>query len=667
MQDRLKGYSMNDYSHVFSPFRVGNTEIKNRIETPPMLSCLATMDGFVTREMIDFYQAFARGGAGIVTVGDTAIDFDYGRGHFGQLNLGDDRVIGGLSDLVEAIQKYGARISIELNHPGRLSPPIVLNGRNPIGPSPIATNAELTAADVEGRPALRATEMNQRMIDQVVENYVAACARCLKAGFEMVMIHGGHGHLLGQFVSPYSNKRTDHYGGCLENRARFVVEVLTAIRRRVGNRLAIEYRISADEMIPEGMHEEETIEFLKILGDKIDLVNASLGMLAEPQYIPYMSQPTYFPHAFNVKRAARIKKETGIPVTCVGSIMDLETADRIIASGEADIVAMGRAHVADPEIVNRTRLKGAERVRPCVRCSTCGEKAKDFLPVRCAVNPVIGREAEYTYLRPASEKKKILIAGGGPAGMEAAITASSRGHRVILCEKDERLGGALRVAAVPSFKSDMKRFLQWLIKETERSPAEIRRSTTVTAQMIIQEQPDALIIAVGGEPISPDIAGSDNPLTMTVEDAYRGATADVREVVVAGAGMTGCECALYLAQEDKRVTLIDMVSEQDFAGDGSFVNRMALTALLKERGVRFVPEVVLKEITNSGVAVVDKHSRVVAIPAGRVVLSLGFRPRSDVVDPLRRIVPETYVVGDCSQPRNVMAAVHSAFTVAAEI
>lgn len=658
---------INDYSHVFSPCRIASVEVKNRIETPPMLPCLATMDGFVTREMIDFYQAFARGGAGIVTIGDTAIDFDYARGHFGQLNLGDDRVIGGLSDLVEAVQKYGAKISIELNHPGRLSPPLVLNGRNPIGPSPVTTNAEAAAAHAEGRAPLRVTEMDQAMIDQVAEHYAAACERCLKAGFEMVMIHGGHGHLLSQFVSPYSNKRTDRYGGSLENRARFAIEVLDGIKKRIGSNLALEYRVSADEMVLEGMHEEETIEFLKLIRSKIDLINVSLGMVAEPQYIPYMSQPTYFPHAFNAERAARIRREVGLPVTCVGSVMDLKTAEEIIVSGKADIVAMGRAHVADPWIVGKTRLKGAGRVRPCVRCSTCGEKAKDFLPVRCAINPVIGREGEYTSLRPATERKKILVAGGGPAGMEAAIIASSRGHRVVLCEKEESLGGALRLAAFPAFKSDMKRYLQWLIEETERSSTDIKRSTAVTAEIIAEEQPDALIIAVGGEPVTPEVAGAANPLALTVEEVYEGAAADAREVVVAGAGMTGCECALYLAQENKKVTLVDMIAEQDFAGDGSFVNRTALIALLRERGVRFVPEAVLKEITSSGAVVRDKDSRMIEIPGDRTVLSLGFKPRSNIVEALRTLVPETYIVGDCSRPHNLMSAIHSAFVVAAEI
>ena len=337
---------MAQHKNVFSPFRFGNVEIKNRIESSPMLACMATPDGFVTREMIEFYKSFARGGAGIVTVGDVTIDRDYAPGNLGQLNLGDDRVIGGLSTMVEAIQKYGAKISLELNHAGLFASPRVLNGKNPIGPSPIPSKIEEIAAQMEGRRKVQVIEMNQDMIDQVVDNYASACYRCLVAGCEMVMIHGGHGWLLSQFTSPCTNKRTDNYGGSLENRARFAIEVLTAIRRKVGDKLAIEYRISADELVPEGMHEEETIEFIKMIQDKIDLVHVSVGVHTDLQFFPDFCQPTYLPLAYNVHRAEKVKKAVQIPVTCVGSIMDLAAAEQILAEGKADIVAMARAMAA---------------------------------------------------------------------------------------------------------------------------------------------------------------------------------------------------------------------------------------------------------------------------------------------------------------------------------
>ena len=658
---------MAQYENVFSPFRFGNVEVKNRIESSPILPCLTTPDGFVTREMIEFYQSFARGGTGIVTVGDAAIDYDYAPGHSMQLNLGDDRVVFGLSTLVEAVQKYGAKASIELNHAGRWASPAVLSGKNPIGPSPIPTEVEEMIARQEGRRKVPVTEMNQDMIDQVIDNFASAAHRCVRAGFEMVMVHGAHGHLLAQFVSPSSNKRTDSYGGSLENRARFVIEVLTAIRRRVGNSLALEYRVSGDELVPDGMHEEETIEFLKMIQDKIDLVHVSLGVITDIKYIAYHMPPTYLPHAYNVHRAEKIKKALRIPVTCVGAILDLDTADKIIAEGKADIVAMARAHIADPGIVNKTYRGELDDIRPCLRCGFCVERARQFYPVRCAVNPLIGREIEYRYIPPPEKKKKVIVVGGGPGGMEAALIASSRGHQVTLYEKEKELGGALRIAASPSFKADMKRYLDWLIKKTQQAPVEIKLSTEATAASLKAAKPDVLIVAVGAEPIIPDIPGAKKPNVVIANDVDTGKAKTGETVVVAGAGLTGCETALHVVQQGKKVTVIDIISELEIAKDATLLNKLCLMELLHQHGVEFKTGVKLEAITDKGAIVIDKNWNRSEIPADTVVLAMGVKSRYETVKALQGLAREVYVVGDCSSPRNLMAAIHDAFNIAAEI
>jgi 2,4-dienoyl-CoA reductase-like NADH-dependent reductase (Old Yellow Enzyme family) len=282
------------------------------------------------------------------------------------LNLGEDRVVNGMSVLAEAVHRHGAKLSIEVNHSGRFT----LNRRDTIGPSPIPTELEEISASQEGRKKFQVIEMTQDMINTVIESYANAAHRCLRAGFEMIMLHGAHGHLIAQFASPYSNKRTDGYGGSLENRARFAIEVLTAIRKKVGNKLAIEYRISANELVPGGMEEAETIEFVKLIEDKIDLLHVSAGVLGHPKTVPHMIQPTYFPHGYNVHYAERFRKELKVPITTVGSISDMQMADDIIAEGKADIVAMARAILSDLEIVNNARHGKTEDTRPCLRCFT---------------------------------------------------------------------------------------------------------------------------------------------------------------------------------------------------------------------------------------------------------------------------------------------------------
>jgi NADPH-dependent 2,4-dienoyl-CoA reductase/sulfur reductase-like enzyme len=523
---------------------------------------------------------------------------------------------------------------------------------------------EELAAARDGRPVRPIIQMDQEMIDTVVANFAEAAFRCLRAGFEMVMVHGAHGHLIAQFLSPYANKRTDGYGGSLENRAKFAVQVLTAIRAKVGDKLALEYRISADEMVEGGMGPEETIEFVKIIEDKIDLLHVSAGLLADPKVIPKMIQPTYLPHEYNVHYAEQFKKALKVPIVTVGSISDLEAADRIIAEGKADMVAMARAIFADPEIVNKTRRGQVDEVRPCLRCHTCNRLTAAFYPIRCAVNPVLGRELDYAVLTPALKKKKVVVVGGGPAGMQAAITASKRGHEVFLYEKTDRLGGNLLPAAGPAIKADMKRYLSWLVRQTEKAAGvTIMLESEASVKRISEQSPEAVIVAVGADPIIPQIPGVDQAHVVWAGDVDSG-TVDVGEsVVIAGGGSTGGETALQLAKDGKKVTIIEMLAKDEVLLGWP----RGLIDQLEAFGVEFRTRVKLEAVTATGAAVMDDNRQRYEIPADTVILSMGFRPRTEVVHQFYGLSADVYVVGDCLKPRSVKEAVHDGFNVAVEI
>ncbi|MDR2089064.1 MAG: FAD-dependent oxidoreductase [Clostridiales Family XIII bacterium] len=649
------------FKHLFSPLKIGPAIIKNRIELAPGCHMLASGDGYVTREMIAYYQSIAEGGAGIVTVGESAIDFKHAAGHRFQLNLGDDKVHAGLCELAEAIHKYGAIASVEVNHNGSQ---IISSGLPPISSSPQFTIREDRAAKAERRRRYPVMKMTLDDIEDTVEGFAKAFSQLKKAGFIMGMLHSGHGHLISQFLSPFMNHRDDNYGGSFENRLRFFDEVLTAIRAEVGRNFIIETRISADEFLSGGLKQEEMLEIMKRVQDKVDVCHVSVCTLQDPLLTIYQMQPPYIEHGVNVHFAEYFKKHLSIPVTTVGSINDPAMCEDILSSGKADIVAMIRAQLADHEFANKARKGYASDIRPCIRCMTCirltGERAH---PIRCSVNPIVGREIEYWYgyVKPPKNRKKLAIIGGGPAGMQAALTASERGHAVVLYEKKEQLGGNMRLAAALPFKDDMRRYLKWMIRQIEKAPnVTVRLNTEATPELLKAENYQAIVVAIGSIPIIPDIPTEDPNKIVWVGDVDSRKVEPGERIVMVGGGLSGLESALALAERGKKVTVIDMLPESQFGAEGPrggvFLN--------KKHGTRFVTEVKLVRISKEGAVVQDKNWNEFEIPCDTVILALGFKSETESCDAYTEMAEDVIFIGDVRFPHNIYQAVHDGFHAA---
>ncbi len=654
---------MASWEALTEPIRIGSLTAKNRIEAAPTLTCIAHADQSVSRELVEFYRAQAKGGAGIITVLETAIDSDRAITQPTQLNLGSDFYIPALTSVVEAIKSQEALASIQLNHGGRQAVSQLNGGRNPIGPS--AMVGVFTEDRRRGEQVVE--EMSLAMIDEVIDHYAEAAFRAQKAGFDMVMIHAGHGWLISQFVSPAVNKRTDEYGGSLENRVRFGIRVIDAIRERCGPDFPIEWRMSASDLVPGGLEIADAVEYALLMQDKVDCLHVSAGMIAEPRTYPYTHPSVYLPHGENVDRAAEIKKAVTVPVGVVGAIVDLDEAGDWVAAGKVDFVALCRALIADPALPKKTFRGRKEEAVPCIRCNTCLVRGAHSLPVRCAVNPWAVREDYYRCLPPIAAKKKVVVVGGGPAGIEAALIASSRGHEVTLFEKEDRLGGNLWASSGPAFKDDWKRFLEYLLRQMEKSSVKVRLGTEATAELVGAEAPDEVVVAVGAEPAWPDVPGIRGPNVLWAGDVMCGREVPGDRVVVVGDGGMGQEAALHLARQGKQVAIIEIPGGSAQDQTVNFVDAMALEDMLEQHGIRVRKGVVLERVLEGKVAVRNAGGQEQELPADAVVVAPNLRSRSDVVEALKDSAPEVHVVGDCRAPRILFNAIHEGFEAALDI
>ena len=625
------------------PLRLRGITLSNRMAAAPMGYPELTAEGLLTQDAIAFYELRAKGGAALITVGEAVVHYATGRSHGRSINLSHPDVLAGLTQLARAIRRHGAAASIELAHGGKFSAVDSLPGerrRDAVKYGPV---------DEVMPDGSRVLAMPKEMIREIVASYGKAAALVKRAGFDMLLVHGGHGWLLEQFYSPATNTRRDEYGGSRENRARLMLEVLDAIRASVGPDFPIELRISAEESFPGGYDLREAIELAKLVEDKIDLLHVSAGSNEDSFYETHPSM--YMERGCNVHFASEIKKHVRIPVATIGALNEPEMLEEIVESGKADVVTMGRALLADPELPRKVIQNRTDEILRCMRCFTCLAERMQTQTRICALNPLIGREFESMFDRPPTAKKKVLVAGGGVGGMEAAITAALRGHEVLLCEKSGELGGAILGDKYIPFKRDAWAAARTLARRMELAGVEVRLNTEVTPQFVRAWEPDCLIVAVGGSPIVPFTGPNVYPAS-ELKGQLPG-----KRIAVLGGGLVGCETAVHLAMQGGEVTVVELA--EDVARDANPRQRPALLKELERtkvrcglRGLRAAPE---------GLVCADAEGREELIEADAIVLAVGQRPNRAAADALRNTAPEVRLLGDCVKASTLREAIFQGY------
>ncbi len=630
------------YPHLFESFSVKGLTFRNRLFSAPNMICQMDEHGFPMPSMIAYYAEKARGGAAVVTVGDTPVDREHAASNPRSFNLdytNRGAVLPYISELAMAIHEGGALASHELNHAGMYASPAANHGGEPIGPVDFYR-------DWDG---VQVRAMTEKDMDDVAEHF-ACCAELLKdAGYDMCLLHGGHGWLLGQFLSPYYNKRTDGYGGSLENRARFPLMVIDRVRERVGDKFLIEYRMSGCEEIDGGLQIGEAVEFAKMIDGKVDFIHVSAGLDPEEAQAVRTHPTMFLPHGVNVKYAAAVKA-AGVraPVVTLGAINTPELAEEVLASGQADIVAMARALIADPHFPEKAALGRAEEITPCLRCLDCLTGMHTGEHFQCSVNPSAGREDRYrNYIPPVGAKKKVLVVGGGPAGLKAAATAAERGHDVTLCERSGKLGGFLTFTDYDDLKVDLWRLKEHLVHMAEKSGARICLNTEVTPDFVKAGGYDAVILAAGSLAAKPPIPGLDDPRVQHATVAYTQLDKLGRHVAVLGGGLIGCETALFLAKAGHEVTIVEMLDE--IAPEANWMHKEGMMQAFAETPSLHVRTGLRVTGIRGGktVSAADVDGAEHIIEADSVIYALGLRSNMAVYDSLIYSAPQVIPVGDC--------------------
>jgi len=632
---------------LFDRGKIGEMVTSNRIMMAPMgIAGLIDLDQGFSRRAIDYYEARAKGGVGLIITGATYVDVtvDPGLVLMQQTRIDSVDHLGRLRELCDAVHQYGGKIAIQLSPGvGRIRPPL------PDTPPPVSASA----TPCFWYPRLITRELTVDEIRTLVKAYATSAGIVKAAGADAIEIHGYGGYLMDQFQTALWNTRTDEYGGDLDGRLRFSMEIIDAARKAVGKGFPLIYKFTIDHHIEGGRDAAESMEVVKRLENAgVDALHITNGCYETWHVaIPCM----YLPQACHSDYADAVKKVVNIPVIADGKLGNPETANKVIEEGKADFVSLGRPLLADPEWPQKAKQGRQDDIRPCIGdLDGCIGRSNEMEYLSCTVNPTTGMELEYA-LTPAEITKSVLVIGGGPGGLEAARVAAARGHQVTLWEKGGQLGGKLLAASAAEFKQDIRPLIAYLSHQLEKLGVKVELMKEATPELVRQLNPEVVVIAAGATPLLPAIPGIDGSNVFSAVDVLLGKKEPGETVIVAGGGMVGCETAVHLARNGKKVTIIEMMGRL-MPEKMNPIARMGLSSLVNESNLEILTGTKLVKVTNEGV-IVETGDSSRELKADCVVLALGFKPESALIDALEGAVPEVHAVGDCVKPGNIIDAI----------
>lgn len=637
------------FPHLFSPGKIGNLEIRNRIIMPAMGTGMHGPEGEATDQNVAYYETRAKGGTGLVIVEIAAVH-PTTRGMSPALY--EDRFIPGMRRIAEAIKKHGARACVQLWHAGRQINS-AQTGQQIVAPSPIPC------------PLCREEprELAAGEIAELAEAFGEAARRAKDAGFECVELHGAHGYLIAQFLSPFSNKRTDEYGGNPENRMRFAREVLKTVKKKCGADYPVLVRISGEEYVEGGLTIEDSKKIARALAaDGADALHISVGNYAT---IHFVVPPMDKERGFNVWAADAIKRAVDIPVVAVDRINNPALAEEILAAGKADFIAVGRGLLTDPEFANKAQSGRAAEIKKCIACNQgCVDRLLlEGKHATCILNPFCGREREFV-MRATSAPRRVAVIGGGPGGMEAALTASRRGHEVTLFEKTDRLGGQFRIGSHAPKKEELKEYCDYMTAMLEQSAVNVRLNTEATVDLIKREAPDEVIVATGAKPLRPDVPGADKPNVVDAFQVLTGAKRPGKQVAVVGGGAGGLETADFLATQGHRVRVLEVLEHVGL--DMGPARKRFLLERLRANNVEIHTSAEMTAVTAKGVSF-TRDGKTEEMKVDSVVLATGTEPIDPLSAPLRDAGFSVHTIGDAVEPRQATEAIYEGVKTALEL